>query len=99
MTRDLDDALAALRDAPAPMPRALRSRILADAAAARPAPVRPAPWWRIWPGLAGLSAAALTGLWIGGTQPEAVWDVVPGLVAQEAVFEDVFAGPLLGDEA
>jgi|GEM_PF-1407112 len=84
-TMDGLDALlvrAAAR-APAPLPDALRARLLADALAQMPAPARPARasarepgiLAQLWqtlggsPGLAGLTAAGIAGLWIGAAAP------------------------------
>ncbi|WGH77909.1 hypothetical protein [Jannaschia ovalis] len=101
MSDDIETRLAALRDAPAPMPRELRARILAEAAR-RPKPgssAAPGPRWGLWSGLAGLPAAALAGLWLGLSQPALVWDALPGLTAPDAVLEDVFDTALLAEDA
>ncbi|WP_099826353.1 dihydroorotate dehydrogenase [Oceaniglobus indicus] len=78
----------ARRSAPA-MSDDLFARIMADAVAATPARVaaarRVSPWGRVlgalggWPSLAGLSAAALAGVWIGIAQPAAFIAVQSGL--------------------
>ncbi|MGP3724126.1 dihydroorotate dehydrogenase [Cereibacter sphaeroides] len=92
--RDLDDLFAEARRE-APMPSAdLMARILADAAAERPAPApaRSAPRRRLSPWLlalfggggvfAGLATATLAGVWIGMAQPapvaEALWGGTAG---------------------
>ena len=92
MTDDRDDALDALfaearKAAPVPSDD-LMARILADAeteAAAREAPApRPRFWPSLleslggWPSLAGLAAAAVTGLWIGsaGSLDSLGWEML-----------------------
>ena len=100
------DALFDAARAAAPTPsRALMARVLADAAAAQPrpvrdgAPLRPALGWagRLramlrampggMPGLAGVSAAAVSGLWIGFVQPAPVVDIAGGILLAAAGFE------------
>jgi hypothetical protein len=105
----LDALLAQARTAPPDaLPPALQARLLADAQAALPR-AAPRPSLRGWiagalagiggaPGLAGMSAAGLAGLWIGfaGPGPAAdlaanAWNVAllaPDLSAFEAGHED-----------
>ena len=92
MTDQRDDMLEALfaqarQEAAAP-PDDLVARILADAdteATAREAPATPPRFWPSlldglggWPSLAGLAAAAVTGLWIGsaGSLDSLGWDLL-----------------------
>jgi len=82
---------AARAQAPEPSPDLL-ARVLADAEAAQAQPVarRPVPrsglWTRIaqglggWPGLTGLGAAALAGLWIGLAMPATLPGITEGPV-------------------
>jgi hypothetical protein len=86
-----DDALDALfaqarDDAPAPVPDALRARLMADAIAAQPRRVRQNGFgsrlggWLAElggvPGLAGVAAAGLAGVWIGFSGPGMTGDLV-----------------------
>jgi hypothetical protein len=78
---DLDALFAAARAAePAPLEPDFAARLIAQAEAARPRPVPARPGWlhRLRaaladvggaPGLAGLSAAGVAGLWIGLADP------------------------------
>jgi hypothetical protein len=78
---------AAARRQPDPLPERLRARLLAEALREMPAPALAAPrrvegagarlarLWRLLggvPGMAGMSAAGLAGLWIGVAPPEPV---------------------------
>jgi len=94
---DLDTLLAGLRAADAPPSTALQARVLADAVAVQAtAPARPAmrPARRtafrtlaeIFGGggaLAGMSLAAMAGLFIGVAQPAPVASLTEALLAEE----------------
>ena len=107
---DLDTLLARARAAAPPsLPPGLQARLLADAAAVQAAPRavpvrRPGRLWQ-WladlgglPGLAGMSAAGIAGLWIGLADP------LPGLQVSallgegaSALIAGADAGADLGD--
>ena len=83
----LDALLAqACDDAPAPLPDALQARLMGDAIAAQPRRVRQdgiaarfAGWIAEFggvPGLAGVAAAGLAGVWIGFSGPGLTGDLV-----------------------
>lgn len=98
---DLEALFAAARDAD-PVPGALRTRVLADAAQVQEAfsqPVpRPAPrlWPQIraalggWAGLGGLATACAAGVWLGFAPP-GNW-IDPILLMQDQAGFDLFQG-------
>jgi hypothetical protein len=107
---DLDDFFNAARagrnDAPAS--DVLMARVLADADAHQPRPVViRAPVVGLWgrllaaigggPALAGLSTAALAGVWIGFAQPGQVADVADFLLAGSSVTETLDVFPAFDD--
>jgi hypothetical protein len=125
----LDALLAHAADRPpGPLPDRLRARLLAEALQAMPPTAprpaagnkRPAGWLsQLWqgmggaPGLAGLTAAGVAGLWIGAAEPDPVAGVASafwqgaGLLGAEpgAWSDDALAGlepdpllALLGDD-
>lgn len=67
----LEAAFAQARETP-PVPEALMARVMADAVAAMPKPVRQPIWKQIlgtlggWPAMAGLAMTACVGIWAGG---------------------------------
>lgn len=82
---ELDALFSAARDeVPGPVPRALQARLVADALAARPVVARGwlARLGALWadmggvPGLAGVGAAGLAGVWIGFSGPGVTGDLV-----------------------
>jgi len=98
---DLEALLAQARLAPPPpLPAGFQARLLADATAALPPPVSARGPGRLWawlaelgglPGLAGMSAAGVAGLWIGLAEP------LPGLELS-ALLGDGAAALLAGAE-
>ena len=114
MMDDLDDLLArAAQNAPAPSP-ALLARIAADALREQPRPVAAAPRPRPAPrggwgfaladilggsrGMAGLTLAAVSGLWIGVAQPAALSSVTDYLTGTASVELFPSDGSLLAGE-
>lgn len=93
---DLDDLFGQARQ-PVAVPAALMARVLSDADALQPvAPVRPRKarlWQGLWAGiggfggLAGLSTAAMAGLWIGFAQPTALVAVTDAFLPVHVVAE------------
>ncbi|UXX82809.1 hypothetical protein [Roseovarius pelagicus] len=84
----LEDCFAAARQAAPEPDSALLARVMADArqvqSRSQRAPRRVGLWARLrlelggWPAVAGLSAAALTGLWIGISPPDGVLTAAEG---------------------
>lgn len=95
---DLDDLFAAVRQQPVTVPDGLMARVLNDALAHQPAtaalvnPKRaPGFWSGLFTaiggagGLAGLSTAAIAGVWFGFAQPAALTTVTDSFWGTEAV--------------
>ncbi len=93
----LDALFQAARDAPPTPPDALLSRVLEDAIAVGNVPVaprvlrtEPTPWRDFlravggWPAMAGLTSAAVAGLWLGVAPPAAL----PGVANAYLGLED-----------
>lgn len=96
MTTDKDDFLertfAEARRHPAEPDAALMARVLADAESVQagliraPGRRRTSLWQRLrvelggWPALAGLGAAALAGVWIGVSPPDALQMAAEGVI-------------------
>ena len=97
---DLDDLFGQARQ-PVAVPAALMARVLSDADALQPVTAtRPrqigvlaGPWQGFWTaiggfgGLAGLSTAAMAGLWIGFAQPTALVAVTDTFLPMDVVAE------------
>ncbi len=101
--RDLDLLFDAARSADRAAPEALLARIEADAQAVQGGWVATAlaPRRRFlglieafggWPGLAGLSTAAVMGVWVGAVDPLEMMpvDLIPGVFADLDVAEPAF---------
>ncbi len=97
MTDNLDDLLVSARDA-TPVPDALMTRVLADAArvqaeaAVVAAPVRRprASWLSMiggWRGAGGLVAATVTGLMVGIAAPDSIDTLLGGQLADYGLVE------------
>ncbi|MCR9157211.1 MAG: hypothetical protein NXH80_08190 [Rhodobacteraceae bacterium] len=97
----IDDPLAAAfanaRQTTPPLPDGLMARVLADAEAEMPHPVRQ-PFWRQvfgtlggWPAVAGLAMTACVGVWAGGTLTD---DLMFALTPLDEAALDI--GPGLG---
>ena len=105
---DLDDLFATARSTPLAVSAALTARVMADAQRLQPVTVRPvAPKSRFWagflsaiggaPAVAGLSTAALAGLWIGFAQPVGLVSVTEILLAGTALAEPLDVMPAYDD--
>ena len=99
---DLDDLFEAARQQPVSVSAALMAQVLADADAQQlPAPALPNRKRRIglisgllaaiggFAGLAGLSTAAMAGVWIGFVQPSALATVTDAFLTGETTTETV----------
>lgn len=91
----LEAAFAEARQTMPPLPDGLMARVLADAAAEMPRPVRQ-PWWRQifgtlggWPAVAGLAMTACVGVWVGGTLTD---DLMLSLTPLDEATLDIGAG-------
>jgi hypothetical protein len=98
----LEELFEAARREPPAVTEALMQRVLADAASVQPAPTLSG--WRGWlrllggaPGLGGLIAAGVVGVWLGVSPPQAVPDLAGLLLgAESTLYDDGEAGPLTG---
>lgn len=111
--RDLDDVFATARHQTPQVPVDLMARVLGDAEMAQPraarhfaafaTPPKPGFWAGLLaaiggaPALAGLSTAALAGLWIGFAQPVAVTSVADVLLADNVAVEPLDIMPAYDD--
>lgn len=90
----LEAAFAEARRMP-PLPDGLLARVIADAGAELPRPVRPPLWRQIfgtlggWPAMAGLAMTACVGIWAGGALTD---DLMLALTPLDAAALDFGAG-------
>lgn len=94
---DLDDLLRAVRDDTAPVPEALRVRIVAEAGHVA-APSRSLGLRGWLGGLIGVPGAALLGLWLGAVQPALVFDVLPE-TQSTVLLDEVFGAAWMQGDA
>lgn len=91
----LEAAFAEARQTMPPLPDGLMARVLADAAAEVPRPIRQPLWRQVfgilggWPAVAGLAMTACVGIWVGGTLTD---DLIYALTPLDEATLDIGSG-------
>lgn len=106
----LDAVLDEARGAGAlPLSEGLSARLMADALAWQPRAAAPVPWWQRMrqalaevgglPGVAGVAAAGVAGIWIGVAPPASADGLVAGLGMGQGLGQGLGLSALIDGEA